>query len=146
MTLNNLVGKTLEKITVEPNRIKRLIAAAKRNIADSKITNISLENRFDSAYKAIMQIANAALQANGYRTLTSRPGHHRTMIQSLTITLAIDNDTIILLDAMRKQRNIADYSGDLVPHSAVKDCIIEAEKLLKKFQAVFRYNRSASTS
>jgi hypothetical protein len=70
MTLNNLVGKNLEKIPVDLNAIKRLITAAERNIADSKITAVSTENRFDAAYKAIMQIANAALQANGYRTLT----------------------------------------------------------------------------
>ena len=45
----------------------------------------------------------------------------------------IDNNTVILLDAMRKQRNVADYSGNIVPESAVKDCIIQAEKLLKLF-------------
>ena len=73
MTLNNLVGKSLERITVDQRTIKRLIAAAERNIADAKIPAVSAENRFDAAYKAIMQIASAALQANGYRTLTSTP-------------------------------------------------------------------------
>jgi hypothetical protein len=137
MTLNNLVGKTLETITPNQNAIRKLISAAERNIADSKITAVSTENRFDAAYKAIMQIANAALQAKGYRTLTSKPGHHQTMIQSLSKTLGIENDTIILLDTMRKQRNIADYSGDLVPESMVKDCIIQAEKLLKNIKHSF---------
>lgn len=66
MTLNNLVGISLEKINVNHDMIKKLIAAAERNIADSKIKTVSAENRFDAAYKAIMQIANAALQANGY--------------------------------------------------------------------------------
>lgn len=64
MTLDNLVGNNLEKITVDTNSIKRLIVAAERNIADSKVTVVSAENRFDAAYKAIMQIANAALQTN----------------------------------------------------------------------------------
>lgn len=81
-----------------------------------------------------MQIANAALQANGYRTLTSKPGHHYTMIQVLPQTMGTDNETVIVLDAMRKQRNIADYSGDIVPESAVKACIDQAEKLLKNFR------------
>ncbi len=133
MTLNNLVGINLEKISINLDAIKRLVTAAERNIADAKITAVSAENRFDAAYKAIMQIANAALQANGYRTLTSKPGHHQVMIQSLSKTLEIDNDTVLLLEAMRKQRNAADYSGDIVPESAVKDCIIETEKLLKIF-------------
>ncbi len=68
MTLNNLVGKTLEKITVNHDTIRRLLAAAERNIADSEVAAVSTENRFDAAYKAIMQLASAALQTNGYRT------------------------------------------------------------------------------
>lgn len=54
MTLNNLIGISLEKIPVDLNAIKRLIIAAERNIADSKIAAVSAENRFDAAYKAIM--------------------------------------------------------------------------------------------
>ena len=123
MTLDNLVGISLEKFKVGQDTIKRLIRAAERNIADSKITAMSTENRFDAAYKAIMQIANASLQANGYRTLTSKPGHHYTMIQLLSKTFKIDNDTMMLLDVMRKQRNLADYLGDLVPESTMRDCI-----------------------
>ena len=134
MTLSNLIGKSIEQIAPHPDAIRRLMTAAERNIADSKIQVVSAENRFDSAYKAIMQIANAALQAQGYRTLTSKPGHHQTMIQLLTKTLGVDNKTLIVLDAMRKQRNVADYSGDLVPESAVKDCIVQAEKLLALFK------------
>jgi uncharacterized protein (UPF0332 family) len=134
MTLKNLVGISLEQIPIDPDSVKRLVAAAERSIADSKITALSIESRFDTAYKAIMQIANAALQANGYRVLTSKPGHHRTMIQSLSKTLAVDQITVIILDAMRKQRNVADYSGDVVPESTMKDCIDQAEKLLKQFR------------
>ncbi len=137
MTLNNLIGISLEPIQVDHDTIKRLINAAERNIADSKIIAMSIENRFDVAYKAIMQIANAALQASGYRTLTSKPGHHHTMIQLLSKTLKIDNETVILLDVMRKQRNVADYSGDVVPESTMRDCISQAEKLLKQFNDWF---------
>ena len=112
MTLSNLTGKSLEPITSDPITIARLITAAGRNILDAKVPAVSAENRFDAAYKAIMQIANAALQANGYRTLTSKPGHHQTMIQLLSKTLGIDNKTVILLDTMRKLRNVSDYSGE----------------------------------
>jgi uncharacterized protein (UPF0332 family) len=136
MTLDNLVGKSFEKIIMDRDSVKRLITAAERNLADAKVTVVSSENRFDAAYKAIMQIANAALQISGYRTLTSKPGHHQSMIQSLSKTLKVDNNTVILLDAMRKQRNVADYSGDVVPESVVLDCIIQAEKLLAHYNSV----------
>ena len=53
MSLNNLVGRTLEKITPDRTSIIRILTAAERNIADSKIKQISAENRFDAAYKAI---------------------------------------------------------------------------------------------
>ncbi len=134
MLLDNLIGISLEKISPHPDTIKRLLHAAQRNIMDSKIDLVSAENRFDAAYKAIMQIANAALQAHGYRTLTSKPGHHQTMIQLLPQTLGTDKKTVIILDAMRKQRNIADYSGDIIPESAVVACIAQAEALLKVFK------------
>jgi len=128
MSLDNLVGRSLEKIEPDVVVIQRLLVSAKRNITDAKVTEISAENRFDAAYKAIMQLANAVLQANGFRTLTSKPGHHMTMIQVLSQTVELDKETVIVLDALRKQRNVADYSGDLVPESAVVECISNAEQ------------------
>jgi len=129
MSLDNLVGRTLEKITPDAAMINKLISAAERNIADAHIAEVSAENRFDAAYKAIMQLANTVLRANGYRTLTSVPGHHQTMIQTLGKTMGLDNDTIIVLNALRKQRHGADYTGDLVPDSAVTECLTYAENL-----------------
>ncbi|NRB42446.1 MAG: hypothetical protein HRU20_28920 [Pseudomonadales bacterium] len=81
------------------------------NIKNSAIAELSNENRFDIGYKAIMLLANAALQSNGFRTLTSKPGHHQTMIQTLPKTVGLDIDRMIELDALRKKRNITDYSG-----------------------------------
>lgn len=132
MTLDNLVGRSLEQISPDKQLIQRLFAAAKRNIADAQTTTLSNENRFDMAYKAIMQLANAALQANGYRTLTSVPGHHQTMIQSLGKSIGLDNDIIIELDALRKQRNVADYSGDLITAGTMQSCLEHAQSLLQQ--------------
>jgi hypothetical protein len=46
--LNKLVGISLEEIPIDKNAIKCLMTAAERNIADAKITAVSVENRFDS--------------------------------------------------------------------------------------------------
>lgn len=141
MSLANLVGRTLEEINPDKATIQRLLSAAKRNIADAQIEAISAENRFDVAYKAIMQLANAALQANGYRTLTSQPGHHVTMLQSLGQTIGLDKTDIIVLDALRKQRNVADYSGDIVPASTVEECLTRATDLLQDVVVWFKNNK-----
>ncbi len=140
MGLENLVGKTLEQVTPDSQAIGRLMTAAQRNIADAHVAQVSAENRFDAAYKAIMQLANAVLQANGYRTLTSKVGHHMTMIQTLPQTVGLDTDSMIILDALRKQRNVADYSGDIVPESAVAECITHAEKLYEVVNAWVKEN------
>lgn len=129
MGLDNLLGISLERIEPDAVSIGRLLTAARRNIADAHVMAISAENRFDAAYKAIMQLANAALQANGYRTLTSKPGHHMTMLQLLKQTIGLDQQSVIVLDALRKQRNVADYSGDVVPLNAVEECVARAEAL-----------------
>lgn len=131
MSLNNLLGISLEAITPEPEPIQRLLNAVARNLQDAAVDTISNENRFDAAYKAVMQLANVALQANGYRTLTSKPGHHMTMLQTLNQTIGLEKPVMIQLDALRKQRNVADYSGDPVSEKAVAACIVQAHALQK---------------
>lgn len=114
--------------------IQRLIEAAKSSLQDAKLNSISNESRFDLAYKAIMQLANAALQAQGYRVLTSKPGHHQLMIQALPLTVGLDKASVILLDQLRKQRNAIDYAGDVVSDALKAEVITQAEALLKLVQ------------
>lgn len=141
MTLDNLLGKSLEAITPDPAGIQRLLEAAQRSLTDARLPTLSSESRFDLAYKAIMQGANAALQANGYRTLTSRPGHHQTMIQSLPRTMGLDTSAMVVLDTLRKQRNVIDYSGDLVSDSMAQEALQQAEVLLQHVMHWLERNR-----
>ncbi|CAG2158052.1 DNA-binding protein [Cupriavidus numazuensis] len=145
MTLENLLGISLDAIRPDREQIARLLAGAERNLSDAGIEALSNENRFDAAYKAIMQAALAALHANGYRTLTSRPGHHQTTLQSLTKTIGWPADRMIVLDALRKQRNLSDYSGDLVPASAVRECITSATALIADVKAWLHTNKPQLT-
>jgi len=129
MTLENLLGIRLERITADPIMIQKLLQAADSSLKDASIAALSNETRFDVAYKAVMQLANAALQANGFRTLTSVPGHHQTMIQSLPKTIGLPRERMIELDTLRKQRNLADYSGALVTEKERDSCIMLAQEL-----------------
>jgi hypothetical protein len=130
MTLKNLLGISLDAIQPDAATIGKLLAAAQRNLADAQLAGLSAENRFDAAYKAIMQLAMVALQANGYRTLTSKPGHHQTAIQSLTTSVGVAPGQVIVLDALRKLRNLSDYSGDLIPEAVAAECLASAQALL----------------
>ncbi len=136
MSLENLLAiQRLVRHEAGRAVVLKLLAAAERNLADARVTAISAENRFDAAYKAILQCAMAALAAKGYRTSTSQPGHHQTAIQTLPLTLAVDSATVIVLDALRKQRNLTDYTGDGVSDALLAECIAQAESLLRYARA-----------
>ena len=141
MTLKNLLGLSLDAVAPDKAHIGKLLAAAERNIADAKLQGLSTENRFDAAYKAIMQLAMVALNANGYRTMTSKPGHHQTAIQTLPTSVGLAQAKVIVLDALRKQRNLSDYSGDLVSDAAAAECYASASDLLSHIRAWLAANR-----
>jgi len=110
--------------------VQKLLTAARRNLADAQVQSISKDNRFDAAYKAIQQCAMIGLWASGYRTSTSQPGHHQTALQCLTLTMGLPPPSVIVLDALRKQRNLSDYEGDPISDGALASCLEEASKLL----------------
>lgn len=130
MTLQNLlrIGR-LKEHGATAAEVQRLLAAVERNLHDAAQTGISDETRFDAAYKAVMQCALAAMLAQGYRPSTSEPGHHVTLIQSLPLTLGVDNTTWVLLDALRRKRNANDYTGDGVTPDMVSECIAQGHQL-----------------
>lgn len=141
MSLENLLGRTLERVAPDSAGIARMLVAAERNLADARLAVLSAENRFDAAYKAILQCAMVALRANGFRTLTSQPGHHQTALQTLPVTIGLAHDRMIVLDALRKQRNLADYEGDPVTVQTVAECVAQAEQLLVDIKAWLKANK-----
>lgn len=131
MTLENLLAiHRLQLFDVTPDGLQRLLASAERNLTDARLPELSADNRFDTAYKAIMQCAMIGLWANGYRTSTSQPGHHQTALQTLPKTMGVVQDIVIVLDALRKQRNLNDYEGDPISDAAVTECLAQAKALL----------------
>lgn len=118
MSLENLLKiGLLKEHPVDGQEIERLLVAARRNLRDAHVTDISPETRFDAAYKAIMQSALVALMMHGFRPDTGRPGHHMTVLQSTPLTLGLASSRVVVLDALRRQRNVSDYTGDDVDES-----------------------------
>lgn len=142
MTLKNLlqIGRLKEHAT-DAEEMSRLQAAAARNLAGARTKGLSAELRFDAAYKAIMQTSLAALMANGYRPDTAKPGHHATVIQALPKTIGVEPERIPVLDALRKKRNLSDYTGEDIDERSVAACIQEADALSKELGAWLAKNR-----
>ena len=142
MTLENLlqIGKLKPHKTTR-EEIARLLAAVRRNLKDAHHGDISPESRFDIAYKAVMQCALTAVMANGFRPSTSEPGHHATVIQSLPKTVGLPNARVVVLDQLRKKRNLNDYTGSGVTSEEAAACVRAAEDLAATVEQWLRTNR-----
>lgn len=142
MTLDNLlkIGR-LHGHEPTASEIIRLLDAAKRNLADARVEAVSWETRFDAAYKAIMQSSLAAMYANGYRPATGEGGHHAVVQQTLPKTIGLANDRVAVLDALRKQRNLADYTGARLEAHLVDSCIQAAQELQADVTSWIKQNK-----
>lgn len=144
--LSNLaqIGQ-LDAVPASPALVQRILAAARQQLKDARIEQASNETRFDCAYNAIRASADIGLLINGFRTSTSRPGHHQTAIQCLGHTLSVDDPTIRLLDGLRKQRSGSNYDGDLVTAGALSECLRQAESLLGRVEAAVIFKETGGT-
>jgi len=44
--------------------------------------------------------------------------------------LGVPNEIWLVLDALRKKRNVNDYSGDLIDPESVRECVARANTML----------------
>lgn len=130
--LNNLgrIGQ-LVSVSFSAASLQKMLMSARTRLQDAKRADNSPETRFDCAYTAIRAVADAALLAQGWRTPTSKPGHHQTTINCLVHTLGVSNATVRVLDALRKQRNLSDYDGEQITDQALQECLTQAQALVQ---------------
>ena len=121
----------LDAVPYSAALLQKMLATARTRLQDAQRSDNSPQTRFDCAYTAIRAVADAALLAHGWRTATSKPGHHQTTLQCLVHTLGVSPATVRVLDALRKQRNLSDYDGELVTDQALHECLQQAAALLQ---------------
>lgn len=147
MSLENLarIGR-LQPHATDPVEVGKLLKAAARSIKDAENTSISDATRFTSAYTAIMEVAQVALFANGYRPDKNRGGHHATMVQALVHTIGLPQARMQVLDAHRRKRHVIEYTGEDAEPSEARDATAAAKALLNDVSAWLAKNRPELTS
>ena len=120
----------LDAVPFSVELLAKMLAAANSRLQDARRTDNSPETRFDCAYTAIRAVADAALLKQGFRTSTSKPGHHQTTLQCLVHTLGVEPSTVRVLDGLRKQRNLTDYDGETITQAVLHECLARAEELI----------------
>ena len=131
--LNNLVR--IGQLKAEPRNaqeVTRRLAMAQTRLSDAKLSNVSLEGRFTSAYNAAHAAALAALRWQGYRS-----ENRYTVFQCLTHTLGWPANRWRVLDAAHQKRNLAEYEGYLeVEESTVAEMCMLVQGLIVDVQAL----------
>jgi hypothetical protein len=52
------------------------------------------------------------------------------MIQSLALTMGVPKSVWLVLDALRKKRNLSDYTGEGTDSASIRECAAQAESLI----------------
>jgi hypothetical protein len=129
--LDNLVR--IGQLKAEPRNaqeVTRMLAMAHTRLSDAKLSNLSLEGRFTSAYNAAHAAALAALRWHGYRS-----ENRYTVFQCLTHTLGWPANRWRVLDAAHQKRNLAEYEGYLdIEESTVAEMCALVQSLIADVQ------------
>ena len=107
--LDNLVK--IDKLRAEDSteeEVAGLIRSGLVRLADSKNKALNIESRFDLAYNAAHALSLAALRSSGYRS-----ENRYLVFQCLQHTLELPNEQWRVLDQAHRQRNLAEYEGDI---------------------------------
>jgi len=135
MSLDDWLGNGwLSKHSPTRQEISELLAIVARDLRDAQTPGLSPEWKLNIAYNAALQAATAALAACGYRA--SRPAHHYLAIQSLSLTIGLEDKFVRQLDGFRRKRNVGGYesAGTVSDHEAA-EMLKLATDLLGKVKA-----------
>ncbi len=131
--LDNLVR--IVQLKAEPRNeqeVTRMLTMAQTRQSDAKLSSLSLEGRFTSAYNAAHAAALAALRWHGYRS-----ENRYTVFQCLPHTLGWPGNRWRVLDAAHQKRNLAEYEGYLeVEESTVTEMCTLVQGLIADVQTL----------
>lgn len=131
--LDNLVR--IGQLKAEPRNVQestRMLEMARTRLTDAKLSTLSLEGRFTSAYNAAHAAALAALRWHGYRS-----ENRYTVFQCLTHTLGWPANRWRVFDAAHQKRNLAEYEGYLdIEESAVTEMCELVQTLIADVQGL----------
>lgn len=108
-------------------------ALVARDLADSRISGLSADRRFATAYNAALQTANMAITCAGYR-VTAKVGHHKITLDSTRLALGSTADKYTdYFDRCRRKRNVIDYTRSDVATDS------EADEIVRQAAAFYEF-------
>ena len=109
-----------------------LIERARRHLNDAQVVGVSEEGQFSLTYIASHSLALAAMRWHGYRT-----DKRYLVFQCLEHTVGIEKSQWGVLDKCHKQRNLAEYEGEMeVDSQLLKELVQITNELLALVEAL----------
>ncbi|MEO8029620.1 MAG: hypothetical protein ABJC74_11335 [Gemmatimonadota bacterium] len=101
-----------------------LFEVIERDLTDAALPRLSPDWRLGISYNAALQLATAALAAEGYRPARERA--HEWAIGSLRLTLGASQKLVDLIDTIRRRRNQNNYERAGTTSAAEADQLYQA--------------------
>jgi hypothetical protein len=124
--LDNLVK--IRQLKAEPaanEEITGLLRSGAARLVDAKNESLSKESRFDLAYSAAHALSLAALRRAGYRSQS-----RSLVFQCTQYTLDLAAEHWRVLDQAHRQRNLAEYEGDIDIDDQLLEALIRVADLI----------------
>jgi len=136
MTLENLDNlvkiKQLKEEPPDQKEFDGMLGSAKRRLNDSQVEALSEDGQFSLAYGAAHALALAAMRWHGYRS-----DNRYLVFQCLQHTVGLENAKCRVLDKCHRQRNLAEYEGQLeITPQLLQELIIVSRELLELVEAL----------
>jgi hypothetical protein len=105
-----------------------LRAIVARDLKDARISGLSTDRQFATAYNAVLQLAKMAIACAGYRVVGA--GHHQTAFEAVELALGASVSILAsYFDTCRRKRNILDYdNAQVVTETEAKELVQKAEE------------------
>ena len=131
--LDNLVKiKQLKEEPPDQKEFDGMLGSAKRRLNDSQVEALSEDGQFSLAYGAAHALALAAMRWHGYRS-----DNRYLVFQCLQHTVGLENAKCRVLDKCHRQRNLAEYEGQLeITPQLLQELIKVSRELLELVEAL----------
>ncbi len=126
--LDNLVK--IGKLNTGPStdaEISGLVQRGLVKIEDYKQAELSMDSRFDLAYSAAHALCLAALRHAGYRS-----ENRYIVFQCTQHTISLEPEYWRILSDAHRQRNIAEYEGDIVVNEQLVEALVRVVDIVAK--------------
>ena len=124
--LDNLVKiRQLSVGGATESEVGNLIERGLKKLRDSKRVDLDPESQFDLVYNAAHALSLAALRYAGYRS-----ENRYTVFQCTQHTINLEPEFWRVLDSAHKDRNIAEYEGDIIVDTQLVAALIRVTDII----------------